>query len=176
MKLFVKNILELKGKTLPFEHTYDLPQLTKRNKQLISIGPVHFIGQGVMEAGIFVAKGELSGEYTLACSKCLADLKVEFSQHFEERFNVQAKLLPLTEEEEDEIHEVVGTEIDLLPYIENEVLLSIPFFPACEFEHECRNNLPLEGKDWSLLTEENKSNKIDPRLADLAKFFDKNND
>jgi uncharacterized protein len=172
MKINVKTCLELKGKTLPMEHTYELPQLLSRNKQLLEIGPVHFSGQGEMQSGIFAVKGTVSGSYTLSCSRCLSELQIEFSTDLEERFNIQAKLSQKLEgEDDDEIHEVVGQEFDLLPYIENEVVISIPYFPSCESEELCKSNLPQEGKDWSILDSEKKEERIDPRLADLAKFF-----
>ncbi len=34
---------------------------------------------------------------------------------------------------------------------------------------------PQSGKDWEVIHEKDQSKKIDPRLAGLAKFFDKNN-
>lgn len=175
MIIDVRKCLELKGQTLALEHTYELPQLPKRNKQLLQIEPVHFIGQGEMQAGILAVTGKLSGTYTLACSRCLSDLKSNFTQEVEERFNIQSKLNGQPEDdEESEIHEVVGQEIDLLPYIEEAILMSIPFVPLCEEDEECKNNLPQEGTNWTLLTEDGKNERIDPRLADLAKFFDQN--
>jgi uncharacterized protein len=172
MKIDVRTCLELKGKPLSLEHTYELPQLPERNKQLLQIKPVHFVGKGEMQSGIFTVKGELTGTYILACSRCLANLEVDFTQDFEEHFNIQAKLSELTEGEETDIHEVIGQEIDLVPHIEEEILMSIPFVPLCESEEKCMANLPQEGKDWNVLTEQNKNERIDPRLADLAKFFD----
>jgi uncharacterized protein len=172
MRIDVRTCLELKGKPLPLEQSYELPQLIERNKQLLRINRVHFEGQGVMQSGILVVKGELTGSYTLACSRCLTGLEVEFAQDFEEHFNIQAKVSGLTEGEENDIHEVVGQEIDLLPHIEEEVLVSIPFVPLCESEEKCKENLPQEGKDWNVLTEQDEKERIDPRLADLAKFFD----
>jgi uncharacterized protein len=174
MKIDVRTCLELKGKPLSLEHTYELPQLPERNKQLLHIKPVHFVGKGEMQSGVFIVQGELSGTYILACSRCLTDLEVKFTHDFEEHFNIKAKLSDPDEDEEEEkdIHEVIGQEIDLLPHIEEEILMSIPFVPLCESEEKCVGNLPQEGKDWNVLTEQNKNERIDPRLADLAKFFD----
>lgn len=176
MIIDVRKCLELKGQSLALEHTYKLPQLLTRNKQLLQIKPVHFVGQGEMQAGILAVTGTLSGTFTLACSRCLSDIESEFSQEVEERFNIHAKLDGLPEDdEESDIHEVVGQEIDLLPYIEEAVMVSIPFVPLCSEDEECKKNLPQEGKNWTLLTEEGNKDRIDPRLADLAKFFDQNN-
>ncbi|WP_025028045.1 YceD family protein [Caldalkalibacillus mannanilyticus] len=174
MIINVKQCLELKGKELPLKHTYELAQLTQRNKQLLSVSPIQFEGQGQMQSGVFVIKGTLQGTCIVACSRCLGDVNLSILQELEERFNIQAKLGTIEENEEQEIHEVIGQEINLTPYVENEVLLSIPSFPVCRSEEECKNHLPQEGKDWNVLTEKMKQDKIDPRLADLAKFFDQN--
>lgn len=176
MIIDVRKCLELKGHSLALEHTYELPQLLARNKQLLQIKPVHFVGQGDMQAGILAVKGELTGTYTLACSRCLTDVESEFTQEIEERFNIHAKFVGEPEDDEEtEIHEVVGQEIDLLPYIEEAIVVSIPFVPLCPDDEECKRSMPQEGKSWAVLTEEGNKDRIDPRLADLANFFDKNN-
>jgi len=172
MIINVKQCLESKGKELTLEHSYELPQLIQRNKQILSLSPILFTGKGQMQSGIFAIHGTLTGSITVSCSRCLGELSIPIQQTVEERFNIQAKLGTAEENEEQEIHEVVGQEIDLLPYIENEVLLALPTFPVCESEEVCKDNLPQEGKDWNVLTEQMKKDKVDPRLADLAKYFD----
>lgn len=175
MKISVKNCFELKGKTMALEHTYELPQLVERNKQLLSVSPVYFQAKGTMEAGLFVVKGELKGEYFLACSRCLTEVQTPFELSFEERFLLtkhQGLLEDGMEEEWEDIHSVEGQEIDLQPYIEDEILMSIPFIPVCASEQECSSNRLVEGKDWTVLTDETKRNKVDPRLAELAKLLD----
>jgi len=178
MIINLRDSSNLKGQTLSLSHTYELPHLVKRNKQLVSITPIQFQGQGKMEAGLFVVEGELKGEYTLACSRCLEDVHYPFEHRFEEKFalsqhHVQQSDKELGDEWED-IHPVTGQEIDLQPYIEEEILMSIPFIPVCASEEQCSLNQLVEGKDWTVLTDEIKRNKVDPRLADLAKLLDQN--
>ncbi|WP_231686864.1 YceD family protein [Bacillus sp. JCM 19034] len=57
------------------------------------------------------------------------------------------------------------------PVIEEAVLLEIPIQVFAE--NVSKPIAPPEGKHWELVTEEKKENRIDPRLADLAKFFEK---
>ncbi|GAA0364416.1 YceD family protein [Bacillus horti] len=181
MKIEKKSCFELKGKQMTLEHTYELPHLVEQNKQLLALSPAKFSGKGEMEAGLFIVKGVIVGQYTLPCSRCLTDVIYDYEQDIEELFSLQPSILQIeTEEDEDdlteEIHPVHGQEIDLTPYIEEEILMSIPFVPTCQSKEECEANQVLEGTGWSVLTEEMKKNKIDPRLADLAKLFDQKKD
>ena len=76
----------------------------------------------------------------------------------------------------DNFHIVEGDVIHVDPVLEELVLLEIPLQVfkegADQFRHE-------GGKDWSYTTDEeltdkqkNDEPKLDPRLADLAKYFD----
>ncbi|WP_188622496.1 YceD family protein [Caldalkalibacillus thermarum] len=174
MKIPTHRILHLAGKSLPLHETYDMGALTERHKQLLSIRPVEFNGEGYLASGLFVVKGTVKGEYTLSCSRCLAELERSFNQSFEERFDLHPEQHRFNEDDEQEdIHPVHENMLDLTPYIEQQVLLSIPFIPACEDEASCRANMLQEGKDWSIAREEEQKEKVDPRLAELAKLLKK---
>ncbi|WP_202076921.1 YceD family protein [Caldalkalibacillus salinus] len=176
MKIPVRQCLETKTEPMTLEHHYDLPDLVHRHQQLEALSPVHFKGEGEMQAGLFVVKGELKGQYTLTCSRCLSANESDFTQPFEERYNIEAHVTDDEKDELEDIHDVEGQYVDLQPQIEEEIIMSIPFIPVCESEEACKNNALREGQNWSYeddrLTEEDKKDKIDPRLADLAKFFD----
>ena len=47
----------------------------------------------------------------------------------------------------------------------------------CKFSVKDRTEegAPQSGKDWEVIHEQEKKDKVDPRLAGLAKFFDQNN-
>lgn len=169
MEINVHTLLHLKGKKLPLEQNYELLQLEERNKQILQVGPVKFEGFGEMSAGIFSVKGNVTGSCILACSRCLAEMEHSFNQDFEERFNIDSNISVLDEDED--IHQIEGNQIDLLPFIEDEVLVSLPYIPLCPTD-DCKSDLPKEGKNWNLITDKTSESKIDPRLADLAKFFE----
>lgn len=173
MKIDTRAFLSQKGKHMQLEHTYDMKHLLQKNNQLLDISSVLFKGEGMLQAGIFLVKGEVFGKYTLACSRCLAELPQEFSQEIEERFHMDDKPL-VNQIEDEEIHEVIGSYIELDPWIEEAVIISIPLFPSCTSMEECQNNLPQQGKHWSVQSDQQKEEKIDPRLAKLAQFFQDN--
>jgi uncharacterized protein len=160
------------------DETLELPDLPKRHDHLLSINQVRFKGSGKWHNGLIRIHGQISGNYTLSCARCLAKLSVDFSEPLEELFNVEAtrtSLEMLDEEERDEMHEVEGNVIDLQPYIEQKIIVTIPFAPACHSPEKCAQNLPQEGKDWSIISEQEQKQKqeqpkVDPRLAKLAEF------
>ncbi|MDQ0339200.1 uncharacterized protein J2S00_001986 [Caldalkalibacillus uzonensis] len=174
MKIPTHRILHLADQSLPLHETYDMSALTERHKQLLSIGPVEFNGEGYLESGLFVIKGEVKGEYILTCSRCLRELEKSFSQAVEERFDLNPEQHRFNgDDEQEDIHPVHENVLDLTPYIEQQVLLSIPFIPACEDEATCQENMLQEGKGWSIAREEEQQEKVDPRLAELAKLLNK---
>lgn len=172
MKINLHKVRHLHGQKLPLEESYRLPRLVERSKDLVDIGLVRFKGFGEMNGNLFVVKGELTGTLTLVCSRCLAETEHSFHQELEERFNLDPTYaFEASKEEEEEIHPVESSEIDLLPLIEEQVLLAIPPVPTCP--GECANQLPTEGPGWSVIDEQEKKQMIDPRLAKLQKFFEK---
>ncbi|MDF9555915.1 YceD family protein, partial [Bacillus tropicus] len=73
-------------------------------------------------------------------------------------------------ETEAEIHCLEGEVLDLLPVIKENILLEIPMQI---FSDDVSGGAPMQGQDWQVISEENKEKTVDPRLAGLAKFFDK---
>ncbi|MNG37517.1 hypothetical protein D3C84_1248960 [compost metagenome] len=45
--------------------------------------------------------------------------------------------------------------------------------PIQIFSDEASTEAPMKGQDWQVITEKEQTEKVDPRLAGLAKFFDK---
>lgn len=60
-----------------------------------------------------------------------------------------------------------------MPIIHELVLLEIPLQVFSDEEENKQEAAPQEGKFWKLIKEEEQQNKIDPRLASLAKLLDK---
>lgn len=103
---------------------------------------------------------------TLPCSRTLAPVKFPFEVKTTEVFKLNQWVAA---DEDAEFHEPEGDIIDLIPYVKQAILLEIPIQI---FSEGLKGEAPDSGEDWELLTEENKKQRIDPRLADLAKFFD----
>lgn len=164
--------MALNGEALPLQKTYHLSGLEKRNEHLLHVDEVQFRGEGRLESGIFTVTGELTGQYVLSCARCLTANQVDFSIPFEERFHLENRLASAEDDDLEEIHQVEGNVLDLTPFIEQAVLLSIPYRPECSSAETCAQNIPQSGENWRVITEGEQRKEVDPRLADLAKFFD----
>jgi uncharacterized protein len=115
---------------------------------------------------------EIDGYLILPCSRTLVDVNYPISVETTETylFNVP-EYEAVTEEE---AHQVKGDLIDLMPVIREILLLEVPMQVFCD-DYNQEGAAPQSGKDWEVVTEEDQTKKIDPRLAELAKFFDDNN-
>ena len=84
-------------------------------------------------------------------------------------------ILKLRGNEDEDIHYIDGEVIDMKPVLEELILLEIPMQV---FKEDSEGHVQ-SGKNWSYSTDEdvarqkeNDEQKVDPRLADLAKYFD----
>ena len=59
--------------------------------------------------------------------------------------------------------------IDLMPVIQEILILEVPMQVFCTDSSE--EGAPQSGKDWEVIQERDKEERIDPRLAGLAQFF-----
>ena len=80
-------------------------------------------------------------------------------------------LKPAEFDSEEDLHQIEGDVVDLTPVIKEILLLEIPMQVFCDNVTEEEGAAPQAGKDWEVISEEDQTTKVDPRLADLAKFF-----
>ncbi len=172
MSISLKTLKQQHGKALVIEEEIDFSSLVKNHADIAKVFPFHFRGEAYQLTDFYVVEGMIRGEIILKCSRCLTEfsypvqlpLKLTF---FEKN---QGAIEGLDEmKEAGDIHEAEDN-IDLLPYVAEEVLLQIDPVPLCH--KECKGLCPRCGKDLNLESCECVTENIDPRLADLAKFFD----
>ena len=116
-------------------------------------------------------EGELSIDLELACSRCL-DPTIEHTViPFLEQFKPTSNDAGLREEDEEESDyiEVTADRLDLTPYVEEALLLFMPFAPLCKDEckglcHNCGQNLNERKCDCQ-------TDRIDPRFEALKDLF-----
>jgi uncharacterized protein len=108
----------------------------------------------------------IKGHLILPCSRTLVDVNYPIHVETTETFLLHG----FDYESEEEIHQVKDDMIDLMPIIHEILILEVPMQVFCEDSGE--EGAPQSGKDWEVIHEKNKKDKIDPRLASLAKFFD----
>jgi uncharacterized protein len=169
MKLKKNQLLQARGSALSLDETVDL-HLKRKHQQIVDTKPARFAGEAYATSGLFIVEGQVSGEITMECARCL--------KHFPYRYNVGSKETFMDEQhvefevdEEMEIHPLKDDEIDMTPYLEGAVLLSLPHTLVCS--DDCKGLCPQCGvnrneKDCGCVVE-----RIDPRLAVLGELFGK---
>jgi uncharacterized protein len=152
-----------------------LPNVVKENRQVIACEPFTTNLQGRMEEkGMATVEGDLDTQATYRCSRCLTDfseaLHVPFTEHFVQIAGDKPSAQDGEEDEDDRI-QVVGDTIDLTPYLEQAVHLALPYRPLCK--QDCAGLCPECGVNRNEETCSCNTERIDPRMADLKKFFEK---
>ncbi|QOR68452.1 DUF177 domain-containing protein [Cytobacillus suaedae] len=167
MKWSITQLHQLKNKGLSFNESVDASDLIGVNS-IRGIDPVNVSGTADLSSKKVTFHLSISGKMVLPCSRTLVDVNYPFEVKSTETF-----LLSQTSdfEADEDAHVVHGEMIDLYPIIRELILLEIPLQVFSEDENPA-GGAPQTGRDWEVITEEDKSNQIDPRLAGLSKFFE----
>lgn len=166
MKWTIQQLNVFKNKGLQIDDTVDVSDIKQLNREIREIKPIKVKGKADFSTQSVTFFLDIEGEMTLPCSRTLADVNFPFHINTTEVFKLDQRA---SAEEDLDFHQPDGDIIDLVPYINEAILLEIPIQV---FSEGLKGEAPESGEDWELLTEENKKQRIDPRLADLAKFFD----
>lgn len=124
-----------------------------------------------------LVRGELTGEATLVCSRCLTPFTQPLTVSFEEEF-VPAGFEGAASDEEQEqsersVTEYTGDEIDLSEPLRDNILLALPMKPLCD--EACRGICPKCGTNLNQgqCTCSDSSKAVDPRLSVLKDLLRK---
>jgi uncharacterized protein len=168
MKWSIHQLHQSQAKGLVIDETVDLSDLKQMDRSIRDISPVHVSGRADIGSTKFTFHLTIEGAMVLPCSRTLVDVSYPFSIQTTETFFLN----DYDVNEEEDTHLVHGDSIDLLPIVKELVLLEVPMQVFCEAEGQ--GGAPQSGTGWEVITEEQRKNKIDPRLAGLAKFFEQN--
>ena len=104
----------------------------------------------------FVLEGNLSGNIILKCSRCLENFSYALDIDIEKEI------------ENKDIENLAKVKIDHI--LKNNIFLNIPIKPLCD--ENCKGICPECGQDLNKEECDCDTEIVDPRLADLEKFFD----
>jgi len=152
------------------QESLELPSLVKENRQLIACEPIGVDVQGTSASGTALVEGDLKTRATYRCSRCLCDFSEDLHVPFQENFVQVDKVEEGDEEDDEDRVRVAGEGFDLTPYIEQALNLALPYSPVCR--QDCAGLCPVCGINRNEGTCSCNTERIDPRLADLAKFFE----
>lgn len=149
----------------------DISEIVSNDPSLEGGGPMQVeIDAEAVERNIVVT-GKADGELDFICSRCLTVFRNRVTVRFEEIFSNK----PLAEESEtpaaDEpvIHYVTEDKVDLVPYIEEHILLELPRFPLCD--QHCQGLCPECGTNHNTNVCQCNDKKTDPRWSGLQDLF-----
>lgn len=170
MLLHMRNILT-KGEELRFHETMNVGDLLQGQSEIADYGPLHVDLRAKAAAGAVEVSGRLDIELTLVCSRCLTHVKEKLEIPFFEMFVPKSNGAVQEADHDDDVHPVSEDKIDLTPYVQENVLLAVPFVPLCG--EACKGLCPVCGQNRNETDCRCSQEKIDPRWAGLADLFDK---
>jgi len=145
----------------------DLSEAAANSQDLLAIEPAQAELTARYAEGVAIVEGEASVLVTQSCSRCLTPVRQTITVPIRELFTQKPEVAD--SDEDEDIHLVESDRIDLEPYVEENVLVALPYAPLCG--EDCKGLCPNCGtnrneRDCGCSTE-----RVDPRLAGLADFF-----
>jgi uncharacterized protein len=164
-----------KDETISFQEQIDISDLVRNRTDILSSEPLSVELDASYVSGAVQVAGKLETRLELSCSRCLEHFYQPLEIPFYELFvhqKVKSEDTDADDADEDEdIHFIPEEKFDITPFVEENVLLSLPFIPVCE--EECKGLCPVCGADRNLQPCECKTEKADPRLEGLKEWFNK---
>ncbi|MGP7818867.1 YceD family protein [Niallia sp. 01092] len=167
MKWTLSQLQKYRSKELPIDETINVDEIKTVDPTIRHVSPMHIIGRTDIDSTKVTFHLKIEGSLVLPCSRTLVDVDYPINVETTETFLLKVSDY---ETDEEEVHQVNGDVIDLMPVIQEILLLEVPMQVFCEDSKE--EGAPQSGKDWEVIQEQEKRDKVDPRLAGLAKFFE----
>ena len=172
MKWSVQQLQTLRHKGLQLNESVDMSEVLSVDREIRDVTPVHVSGKALFTKESVTFKLQLEGSMTLPCARTLNDVKHPFTIQAVEIFPLEE--WATFEEDDDDVHDLDGQTVNLLPYIQERILLEKPLRV---FSDQKAGPAPEEGPGWQLNVdvedEQSDETQVDPRLKKLGDFFDK---
>jgi uncharacterized protein len=169
LKWTLNQLQKYRNKDFIIDEIIRVDEIKQVDPTIREVSPMHISGRGDIDSTKVTFHLKIEGYLILPCSRTLVDVKLPINVDTTETFLLQGSVY----ETEEETYQVKGDVIDLMPIIREILLLEVPMQVFCE-DVDSDEAAPQSGKDWEVISEEEQSKKIDPRLAGLAKFFAEN--
>ncbi|TYR77630.1 DUF177 domain-containing protein [Rossellomorea vietnamensis] len=175
MKWSIIQLQKFRDRGMPLDETVDASEVKALDPQIRDVSPIHVTGRADISSDKVTFHLHIEGQLVLPCSRTLEDVHFPVDIDTVETFLLKAK--DYDQYEEEEVHRMQGDVIDLMPVINELLVLEIPMQVFSEKAKD-DENLP-SGKNWEVITEEQaiqaeeeEEKKVDPRLAGLAKLLE----
>ena len=132
-------------KPLAFDENVDVSELASMNNDIREIKPVRVHGNCVQDDMQIIVSLTITGEMILPCARTLVDVTYPFEINDVAIFSETPYYGK--EEEENEIYPVQSEVLDLMPCIQENILLGIPFRVFSKDEKVLEHAL-VKGDGW----------------------------
>jgi uncharacterized protein len=175
MKWSIHQLRKNAIKGFVIDEMVDVSELKKLNSEIREAFPAHVTGRMDYNESKITFHLNIKGKLILPCSRTLVDVEFPYEINAMETF-VQPNQYS---SDEDEL--VLESDVvDLNPLVIENILLEIPMQVIAENVDESKAIAPQKGSHWGVFREgelipeqEKKHDDINPKMADLAKFFNK---
>ncbi|RJX40840.1 DUF177 domain-containing protein [Paenibacillus pinisoli] len=159
-----------RGLKATVQEALDVSELFKGRADVIAAGPLHVSLEVAGHEGFVTVDGTLTIDLELACSRCLEPTKEHTVIPYFEQFKpASAEEADGDTDEDEEFVEVKSDRLDLLPFLEEALLVFMPFAPLCG--EDCKGLCQTCGENLNERTCECKNERIDPRFESLKDLF-----
>lgn len=165
MKWTLSQLQKYRSKDFSFDEIVNVDEVVKMDAEIRDASPMRITGRADIDSEKVIVHFKMEGHLILPCSRTLVDVKYPISVETIETFLLKAS----DYETEEEVHQVQGDVIDMMPIIHELLVLEVPMQVFCDDSGE--EGAPQSGKDWEVISEQEKTEKIDPRLAGLAQLL-----
>ncbi|MFO1445790.1 DUF177 domain-containing protein [Bacillus sp. Bva_UNVM-123] len=168
MKWTLSQLQKNRSKDFVIDEIINVDEIKNLDPTIKEVSLMHITGRADIDSAKVTFHLKINGHLILPCSRTLVDVNFPINVDTTETF----LLKDLDYESFEEVHQVKGDLIDLIPVIQEILLLEVPMQVFCEDSSE--EGAPQSGRDWEVIQKQDKKEKIDPRLAGLAQFFERN--
>ena len=174
MKWTLKEIQEHRGEPVYFTEIINRETaLMDRDKEILAVSDIKATGFLFYENRSVLANFQIDYTVTLPSSRSLEPVEVTFNVPIFEMYVEDETTYEGSNDPEDVIIPIADGKLDLVPAIEDTILLNIPA-QVLSAEELLSNDMP-QGDNWSVVTEDDlkkqrakeKEDQIDPRFAGL---------
>lgn len=160
-----------KGEPLSVQVTLEPADIQSRHQEIRGMSPVETTGEAVKLGNMYYVNGSMEADVSFVCARCLKPFTEHMHVPFSESFTTDETV---ADDEDSDVQLLAEEEIELDPLLSEDFLLAIPAFPLCE--EDCKGLCPTCGANRNEESCSCKNERIDPRLAGLADFFNKSNE
>lgn len=167
MKVYFKDLQAKHNITIDHIEV-DVNELMSSRADIIRVDPVSMSSELHLSGETVIVQGSGQAQARFVCARCLREFEQAVSVQFSEAFSQSEDVVAA--DEEGDIELINEEYIDLLPLIEEHIVISFPFAPLCA-EH-CKGLCAMCGQDLNEQQCSCAEEMIDPRLEGLKAFFD----